>query len=122
MLTNQQGNSYTVLMQDKAKELGIKLQKTMNENNVKDLKKLMFEMTNFIAMFGIQPNSIILDEESLIKIAKLDPYTSLAFLTQICSSSKQSHSSTIDKALTDCIKSQEITGAGTLLSIIPHNK
>ncbi|WP_040255969.1 hypothetical protein [Rickettsia hoogstraalii] len=105
-------------MQNKAKELGSKLQKTMNENNVEDFKKLMFEMTNFIDMFGIQPDSIILDEKSLIKIAKLDPIISLAFLTKIYIPSEQPHSSIIYKALTDCIQSQEITGAGTLLSLL----
>lgn len=113
MFTNEQET-----VQDKAKELRSKFQKAMDEDNVEDLKKLMFEITNFIGMFGIQPNSIILDEKNLVKIAKLDSIISLAFLTKICLPSEQSHSSIIDKALTDCIKSQEIIGAGTLLSLL----
>ncbi|WCR57511.1 MAG: hypothetical protein PG979_001568 [Rickettsia asembonensis] len=55
-------------------------------------------------MSSIQPNfNIILDEKNLTKIAKLDPIISPAFLTKICLPSEQSHSSIIDKTLTDCI-------------------
>lgn len=91
----------------------------MNENNLEDLKKLMSKIIDFIDMSSIQPNfNIILDETNLTKIAKLDPIISLAFLTKICLPSEQSHSSIIDKALTDCIQSQEITGASTLLSLL----
>ncbi len=118
MLTNQQENSYTVLVQDIAKELGSKFQKAMDEDNVEDFKKLMSKIIDFINMSIIQPNFITLDEKNLTKIAKLDPIISPAFLTKICFPSEQSHSSIIDKALTDCIQSQEITGAGTLLSLL----
>ncbi|KHO03225.1 hypothetical protein RFEPED_0783 [Rickettsia felis str. Pedreira] len=119
MLTNQQENLDPVLLQNTAKELGSNFQKALDEDNVEDFKKLMFEMIDFINMSSIQPNfNIILDEKSLIKIAKLAPITSLAFLTKICLPSEQSHSSIIYKALTDCIQSQEITGTQTFVSLL----
>ncbi|HJD58871.1 MAG TPA: hypothetical protein LFV92_06950 [Rickettsia endosymbiont of Ceroptres masudai] len=119
MFTNKQKNLYPVLLQNIAEELGSRFQKTMNENNLEDLKKLMSKIIDFIDMSSIQPNfNIILDEQNLTKIAKLDPIISLAFLTKICLPSEQSHASIIDKALTDCIQSQEITGASTLLSLL----
>ncbi len=37
-------------MQNEANELGSKFQTAMDEDNVEDLKKLMFEMINFIDM------------------------------------------------------------------------
>lgn len=50
MFTNKQENLYPVLLQNIAEELGSRFQKTMNENNLEDLKKLMSKIIDFIDM------------------------------------------------------------------------